>query len=260
MFDPITVFDARMSPREDAVTPAIEPPADSSAVAFASTAAAAWSRQLGDQILGAYLIGSLAHGGFSQRYSDIDVAVIADAELPSAALSSLRDTASAISPVLAPTLSLFWSDRCFTVGRFPLLDRIDFLDHAVTLLEHKRVRPPRPTLAETRAYLRGAPFHDWTESVRRLANCNVLERKDHKPYLRALLYPARFVFSWIKGGVTSNDQAVAFLCNRAPHGLDVDLIRRSLECRRAGSDPVDLFSERSILPSQVEACRQLLID
>jgi hypothetical protein len=33
---------------------------------------------LGNELLGIYLIGSLAHGGFSRRYSDIDVAVVSE--------------------------------------------------------------------------------------------------------------------------------------------------------------------------------------
>jgi hypothetical protein len=38
---------------------------------------------LGTELLGAYLIGSLAHGGFSRRYSDIDMALVTEAGLSS---------------------------------------------------------------------------------------------------------------------------------------------------------------------------------
>src|SRR5581483_2400606 len=37
---------------------------------FAQALAPRWSAQLGSNLLGVYLLGSLAHGGFSRRYSD----------------------------------------------------------------------------------------------------------------------------------------------------------------------------------------------
>ena len=53
-------------------------------------------------------------------------------------------------------VSVFWADRNFSLGRFPPLDRIDYLDHAIALIERERLRPPRPTLDEIRRYLRVA--------------------------------------------------------------------------------------------------------
>jgi predicted nucleotidyltransferase len=46
------------------------------AVDFARRIVPFWQAALGSELLGIYLIGSLAHGGFSRRYSDIDMAVI----------------------------------------------------------------------------------------------------------------------------------------------------------------------------------------
>ena len=233
-------------------------PADASVIAFTGAVAAYWETELREKLLGAYLIGSLAHGGYSRRYSDIDMALTTVAGFAPTAIDGMRVAASAISPRLAPSLSLFWTDRHFAAGRFPLLDRLDYLDHAVALIERERVRPARPTLDEIRSYLRGAPFHNWAENARRFASCDVLDPKDHKSYLRALLYPARFVYSWILGCVTSNDEAVAFLRERAPHGLDIELITHALQCRRAESDPVALFSARKVLLSHIEACARLV--
>jgi hypothetical protein len=48
-------------------------------------------------------------------------------------------------------------NRHFSLGRFPPLDRIDYIDHAVVLAERERVRPVRPTLEEIQHYLVGAP-------------------------------------------------------------------------------------------------------
>ena len=89
------------------------------------------------------------------------------------------------------------------------------------------------------------------------AAAQVLEPKDHKAYLRTLLYPGRFCYSWITGLMGSNDDAVTFLAERRPVGLDVSLIERALQCRRAACDPNALFLERTGLPSQIEACATL---
>lgn len=227
------------------------------AIDFAGGVAAFWDDRLGPRLLGCYLLGSLAHGGFSRRYSDIDVALVAEDGVDQAALDAMRGAAEALSPDLAPKLSLFWSDRHFAVGRFPPLDRVDYVDHAVALIERERERPERPSRDDIRAYLGGAPFAAWAESAALFAALDRLEPADHKPYLRAHLYPARFVYSWITGAMGSNDAAVALARERRPAGLDVDLLASALQCRHDAADPDPLFADRVALPAQVEACARL---
>jgi hypothetical protein len=228
------------------------------AVDFARGLAAFWQARLGARLLGVYLIGSLAHGGFSRRYSDIDMAIVAEDGLGPFVRYLTRAKAATLSLQLAPMLSLFWTDRHFSLGRFPLLDRVDYLDHAVTLVERERVLPLRPSLEETRAYLRSVPFARWTEDAQRFVSFDALKPKDHKAYIRTLLYPARLIYTWTTGRVASNDDAVAFLYERRPAGLDVDLIGQALQCRRNETDPTYLFPARMALPDQVRACAQLL--
>jgi predicted nucleotidyltransferase len=213
---------------------------------------------LGGEIIGIYLIGSLAHGGFSRRYSDIDIAVITGSGLSPAVLERMRLDAATVAADLASTLSIFWTDRTFSFGRFPPLDRIDYLDHAVTLVERVHLVPERPTIEEVRGYLAGEPFANWKKASQEFATCDYLDAKDRKSYLRALLYPARFVFSWATGRMDSNDVAVGYLSGEAPTGLDVDLVRRALACRQAASDPDFLFSDRTLLPRQVAACAAMM--
>ena len=202
---------------------------------FARRVADAWDAALGPRLLGAYLIGSLAHGGFSARYSDIDMAVVAGDALAPGDLAAMHAAAADVSPALAPRLSLFWSDRAFAAGRFPPLDRIDYLDHAVRLIEREAVRPARPSRAEVRAYLGGSPFERWAARARDFAAADALAPAERKPYLRALLYPARFAYSWLTGTIASNDDAVAFLTADAPPGLDMDIIAAALACRADGA-------------------------
>ena len=78
--------------------------------------------------------------------------------------------AAAVSVEWAAKLSVFWTDRHFELGRFPPLDRIDYIDNAVVLIERERVQPIRPALEEVQHYLSGAPFANWTEQALRFAN------------------------------------------------------------------------------------------
>jgi predicted nucleotidyltransferase len=233
-------------------------PGQAAAVDFAGRTVPFWQAALGSELLGAYLMGSLAHGGFSRRYSDIDIALVTEAGLPLQTLDRVRSQAAALSADWGPKLSVFWADRHFSLGRFPPLDRIDYLDHAVVLTERERVRPVRPALEEIQRYLGGAPFANWTQLVRRFAITEILEPKDRKAYLRTLLYPARFCYSWMTGRMGSNDDAVAFLGKTRPTGLDLSLITSALHCRQADADPDSLFPARTSLASQVDACAALL--
>jgi len=226
--------------------------------AFAESVAAFLDAKMGASLLGVYLLGSLAHGGFNRRYSDIDLALVTENGINEATLDAVKAEAAAVSPEQATKLSIFWSDRQFTVGRFPPLDRVDYLDHAVALTERERANPTRPTLQDIRAYLGGAPFASWGESATHFARLDTLGSNERKPYLRALLYPARFIYSWMTGGMASNDAAVAFLNRQAVPGLDVKLVEAALQCRHDTTDPDHLFSARAVLPRQVEACARLV--
>ena len=214
---------------------------------------------LGSELLGAYLIGSVAHAGFSWRYSDLDIALVTVDGLSSQAQDRIRNKAVALSAEWGAKLSISGADRYFSTGRFPPLDRIDYLDHAIVLMERERVKPARPTLTEIREYLRGEPFASWADRARSFAAAEALEPCDRKAYLRTLLYPARFCYSWTTGLTVSNDDAVAFVNERPPARLDVDLITRALECRRIGCDPDALFSARTMLLSQIDACASLFV-
>src|SRR4051812_19678883 len=80
--------------------------AQAAATDFAHRMVPIW-QSVGRELLGAYLIGSLAHGGFSRRYSDVDVALVTEVGLSSLALDCLRNEAAALSADWAPKLSVF---------------------------------------------------------------------------------------------------------------------------------------------------------
>ena len=77
--------------------PTMDESAQAAAMDFASRIVPFWQAELGSELLGAYLIGSLAHGGFTRRYSDIDMALVTEAGLPRQALDRVRSQAAALS-------------------------------------------------------------------------------------------------------------------------------------------------------------------
>jgi hypothetical protein len=80
--------------------------ARTAALKFADALASSFRAQLGERLIGAYLIGSLAHGGFSRRYSDIDMALITEVALDDAALTTLRGLATECDATLSQKLSV----------------------------------------------------------------------------------------------------------------------------------------------------------
>jgi hypothetical protein len=232
-------------------------PDRAAALSFVHDVVQLWERHLKQRLVGFYLIGSLAHGGYSARYSDIDMMLIAEDPLAADERDLVHSKAAAHSSVLAARLSLFWADSTFSAGRFPPLDRIDYLDHAVVLLERRRIRPARPTLAEVREYLGGEPLRRWSQQAVHFSALEELGVDDYRRYLRTLLYPARFLYSWDTGHVASNDTAVAYLKDTVASS-ELDLVARALQCRNEDRDPLPLFSERRRLLRLLDICNERL--
>jgi hypothetical protein len=96
----------------------LDEPARTAAIDFSRRLASHWQRVLGTELLGAYLIGSLAHAGFNRRYSDIDIALVTTAGLSQQVLDRLRSEAlvlrGRIESVLdRATMRSCWVDQWF---------------------------------------------------------------------------------------------------------------------------------------------------
>ena len=216
-----------------------------------------WKETLREDLLGYYVLGSLSHGGFNRRYSDIDIAVISENGLSEEMIEDAQKFAVQLSPSLGPKLSIFWSNRNFSEGRLKVLDRIDYIDHAKAIFENEWVNPKRPTKKEIYEYLSGEPLENWRQTAAYFILQDKLLPEEHKKYLRAHLYAARFAYSWLTLNFGSNDTAVTFLAENPVKGLKMDLIFRALECRHKADDPDRLFSDRKLLLEQIEACLNL---
>jgi hypothetical protein len=107
--------------------PAVAEPAE----AVLAEATEAYRRALGNRLVAAYALGSLAHGGFSPLVSDVDLGlVLADPLRPTDA-GTVEQIAAALQSggsALHERLSVFWGTPSTLGGqapggRFPPLDR-----------------------------------------------------------------------------------------------------------------------------------------
>jgi hypothetical protein len=209
--------------------------------------------QLGASLVEVYKIGSLAHGGFSQTYSDIDVGLVLSSPNPPSDMDKMIAEVKALDDKYAKKLSIFWGNPEYSWGRLPVLDRLDLLDHGVPLLNNLKAEFRRPTKEEVRRELCQSVERSWKPRIGELSRLTELEPKDRKPYIRAILYPARLIFSWDNLAVDSNDRAVEYLRNVRRSGLDLVPIEMALACRQGKCPAEEVFSLKADLNRQFES-------
>jgi hypothetical protein len=212
-----------------------------------------FNTRLGAALVEVYKLGSLAHGGYSAVYSDIDVGLLLDcAEAPDSIAEALA-AAKDLDAAYGKKLSVFWGNPDHSWGRLPVIDRLDLLDHAVPLLhEHKPVFR-RPTQAEIHQALRDSFERSYKPRLPELGALRHLAAHQRKPYVRAVLYPARLIYTWDNLAVDSNDRAVEYLHQVRPPGLDLRPIDLALVCRREKCAAEDVFALAPDLSQQFEA-------
>ena len=209
--------------------------------------------QLGASLVEAYKIGSLAHGGFSKIYSDIDVGLVLNSPNPPGDMDRMIGEAKALDDEYGKKLSIFWGNPEYSWGRLPVLDRLDLLDHGVPLLNNLRTDFRRPTKDEVRQELRQSVERSWKPKIGELSRLTELEPKNRKPYIRAILYSARLIFSWDNLAMDSNDRAVEYLREVRPPELDLLPIEKALACRQGECSAEEVFSIGADLSRQLES-------
>ncbi|MGA8353424.1 MAG: hypothetical protein WB698_04580 [Solirubrobacteraceae bacterium] len=207
-------------------------------------AAARYATQLGGRLLASYALGSLAHGGFSEAVSDVDLGLIlSDPPCPDDAerIREIADRADVAAEPLDPRLSVFWGTPSTLRGereggRFPALDRLDLIEHGRLIAGEDEVRRGLPHPSPAELLVTGARF-----ALQRLAgfalSADDQRRSDddgpasekieelHSPELliaaglrrvtKTVLFPVRFLFTAASGRVATNDDAVdAYLADR----------------------------------------------
>ena len=220
---------------------------------YALRVARLFDARLGSVLAEAYQLGSLAHGGFSAVYSDIDIALLLNCAEPPAGISEAISAARDLDAVYGNKLSIFWGNPEYEWGRLPVIDRLDLLDHGVPVLRGEYPAFRRPSKAEIQQALLDSFERSYRSRLAELGSLTRLETHQRKPYIRNVLYPARLIYSWDKLAVNSNDAAVEYLHEVRPPNLDLEPIDRALACRHGKSSAEDVLALAPDLNAQFEA-------
>jgi hypothetical protein len=233
----------------------------------------AYRLALGERLLAAYALGSLAHGGFSDLVSDVDLGlIVSDPLRPDDAIEiqAVADAQKRKGSPLHQRLSVFWGtpstlhgDR--DGGRFPPLDRLDLIESGRLLAGSDDVRPglPRPGRQELIAagaefaidYLAGVgptadaagvrPTADaakaqlgslsvaGADAVQEILCADLLVGRGMRRVTKLVLFPVRFLYTAATGHVGTNDDAVAHYLGW-PEARCARLVKAALTWR---SDP-----------------------
>jgi hypothetical protein len=191
--------------------------AQAQARGVALDAARVWQASFGDRLTAAYLLGSLAHGGYAPAASDIDLGVVLvdsqvdDREIAEHCATSVRERAGLYGKV-----STFWASlpalrEGRDDGRFPALDRLDLADHG-QLLVGVDVRETVARPGQAQLLLDSSRF-----ALNVLAVPEVVAEFHHPRRLltdplwftKAVLFPVRFLHAAAGDGVAvGNDVAL----------------------------------------------------
>lgn len=222
------------------------------AISFVSDVAEQFRLKIGTSVDEVYRIGSLAHGGFSEKYSDIDVAVILNSSSPPENMDAVVSEAKKTNEELGKKLSVFWGNPSYQWGRLPVMDRLDILDHGVPLLFNRKAEFARPDKNAIHSSLSEHAQKGWRQQTSDLMKLSNLEPSHYKSYVRCILFPARLIYSWDCLTIHSNDVAVEHLRKVKPSGLDLSPFELALECRYGRSTPEEVFSKGVDLQKQFE--------
>ena len=183
----------------------------------------------GRRLVGAYVVGSLAHGGFAPAVSDVDGVLIAD-RCDAAFAEAVR--AIAVEGELGARLSLFWGDWATfgapdpEVTRLPPIVRLDLLRFGLPLYGDPVPRGlPEPTaddlVAESAAFA--------ADRLAAPVDPVALVAAGRRTLTKTILFPVRFLATAHAGLAGSNDEAVAwYLAQDRPAA---ELVRAALAWR-----------------------------
>ena len=219
---------------------------------FACLVARHFQYRLGSSMVEAYKLGSLAHGGFSTAYSDIDIGLLLACAEPPAQMSGAIAAAKTLDAEYGNKLSVFWGNAEFGWGRLPVIDRLDLLDHGVPLLGGRAANFRRPTKDEIHREQLQSIERSWKSRLPELSRLTALEPDHRKPYIRAILYAARLIYTWDNLRVDSNDRAVEYLHQVQPPGLSLRAMDMALACRSGRCTAEEVFALRTDLNEQCE--------
>jgi hypothetical protein len=232
---------------------------------------------LGDRFVAAYALGSLAHGGFSELVSDIDLGLILrDPLAPSDAevIEAVAEAEKRKSSMLHQRLSVFWGTPATlrgvaAGGRFPALDRLDLLENGRLVAgSDARGGLSRPTAGEL--LVAGAEFAlehlagersgrrvqqnlgsmrpACADAVEKIRSPSVLLSLGVRELTKFVLFPVRFLYSARTGRVGTNHDSVIHYLEDA-NAPSTALVRSALAWRTA--PPTDQAATAELLSTEM---------
>jgi hypothetical protein len=178
------------------------------------------AERFGTRFVATYAIGSLAHGGFSNLVSDVDLALVVADPLVRGDARIVAEISERVRGLggLAERLSLFWSTPELLTGagsggRLPALDRIDLALHGRRLrgsfdLASIRLPSTRDLIVEAVQFALeklGSP-----EAIDELHDPHALVCAGARHLTKRILFPVRFVFTADCHEIGTNEAAVAW--------------------------------------------------
>ena len=238
----------------------------------------AYRAALGDRLVAAYALGSLAHGGFSALVSDVDLGLILADPVQwqdGDTIEAIAETQKSAGSVLAERLSVFWGTPATLRGeceggRFPPLDRLDLIENGRLLAGvEARSGLARPTADEL--LINGAEFaleflagvrggststaarlgsmHPATQgAIEEIRVPSLLLAHGVRRVTKLVLFPVRFMFTAATGRVGTNDEAVGWYL-AAVDARSKSLVRDALAWRAAA--PEDRSAATRLLREQL---------
>src|SRR6185436_11084403 len=163
--------------------------------AYVLRVATFFDARLGSILAEVYQLGSLAHGGFSAVYSDIDIGLLLNCPEPPAGMAEAISVGKNLDSEYGKKLSVFWGNPEYNWGRLPVIDRLDLLDHGVPLLRGHYPVFRRPSEGDVHQALLESLERSYVSRLAELGSLTRLEVHQCKPYIRNVLYPARLIYS-----------------------------------------------------------------
>jgi hypothetical protein len=202
-------------------------------------AAESYRAALGERLIAAYALGSLAHGGFSPQVSDIDLGlVVSDPARPEDAetIQAIADREKAKGSPLHERISVFWGTPATLSGesdggRFPPLDRLDLIESGRRLFGSDEARTSLPRPSTNELFITGAQFAleylagirvdqaldnelgsmrpAGDDAVDEILSPRMLLARGVRRVTKLVLFPVRLLYTAASGQVGTNDAAVA---------------------------------------------------
>lgn len=182
--------------------------------------------EFGSHNVSIYFIGSLAHGGFSEFCSDIDIACIFNDHVTiHEAEKIIFEFQKMVLPFSNDRLSIFWG-TCASInssesefGRFPLLDKLDLIEYGHLFFgrecRSQLIRPShKDLLIDSCQFALNRLFKD-KNILNKILN-PVLLVNDLRMMTKLILFPARFIYTAQTGDVAINHVSVEYFIQNQP--------------------------------------------